>query len=908
MTESLRLSQNLLVVACGPHWQVKIADFGLSKGIADQLSSLRTVAGTPGYMAPEVLGLFNESDDSDDSGTDTDSHRSYNNAVDIWAVGAIAFTLLTGELPFPSQNRRALSKYVKGKAAFPMDKLQSKNVSSAGCAQIRMFMDPSPGRRPSTDASLRQAWLEEPPHTGSMSIVQSENHTFSVASAAWTVTEDSGYDTTVQQSTHGDSVRAGEKIEGGDVSQQGRRPHKVHGRAITCLAFSHDGKLAASASTDQYLRIWEVGKKTAYDILRYTSFPPFCALMFVPDAAQLLAVRNDGTASSFNFTKVSGIAGEEWTLQERTEINLGVIGSRFVRVSGDGRRIAFIRRMLSKLEISVWNATNGTQIDMMYPKRAPESALSEFRVEHWAYSADGHWIACKTEDGVVVWHVASTDEVRTLNNTAGATLPIAFSPDNRQLLCEDSWDCMRLLDRSSGAVIRELEISQSYGDRWRANGVFSPNGKWIVCSSRDVLLWNAMTGALVGKWECHDQYVTATCFSPDGNRLASGDNDGGLSFPFFPCMVGAMKENKEIERHERTITCLAFSHDGELVALGAAHKTIKLQDMNGKEQSTARMDARPDALAFASDDSRLLAVGRDGALKVCDLVKGKTSIWQNMQIRLDGPGVRRQIALSADGQQLAHFVPVKISEEETNFQIVVWDVSSGAKIDTLDFGHWQSNPYWVFSADGQRVAFENSDRLAVWHVGSGGTCKDLTSSMASIAWKARPLALSPDNRRILCWNEKWTSSQRAMHLVDCTSGTVVKVLEGSGSRTSWQPWITRFSPDGKLITGVSKAQRDQILVWSALTGKCFTTLEGLERRISAMAFSPDGSVLASGDEGGNVRLWNLRPWTETSLQTEAGNETSENHAIQTEVPATRWRWPFPGSMDRLHEAFTKPAA
>ncbi|CAK1356379.1 unnamed protein product [Cercospora beticola] len=49
--------QNLLVVQGGPAWHVKIADFGLSKRLVEDLSSLRTVAGTAGYMAPEILGI-----------------------------------------------------------------------------------------------------------------------------------------------------------------------------------------------------------------------------------------------------------------------------------------------------------------------------------------------------------------------------------------------------------------------------------------------------------------------------------------------------------------------------------------------------------------------------------------------------------------------------------------------------------------------------------------------------------------------------------------------------------------------------------------------------------------------------------------------------------------------------------
>jgi serine/threonine protein kinase len=75
------MSQNLLVFHHGPQWHVKIVDFGLSKRIVADATSFRTQAGTMGFMAPEVLGLGPDEDDSSD-----EESQSYTNAVDIWAV------------------------------------------------------------------------------------------------------------------------------------------------------------------------------------------------------------------------------------------------------------------------------------------------------------------------------------------------------------------------------------------------------------------------------------------------------------------------------------------------------------------------------------------------------------------------------------------------------------------------------------------------------------------------------------------------------------------------------------------------------------------------------------------------------------------------------------------------------
>jgi serine/threonine protein kinase len=91
--------RNIFVVEQGPHWWVKIGDFGLSKRFRGQ-QSLITMAGTPDYMAPEILAsCFNN---SAYGGANTNV-GSYTVAVDMWSLGCILHRLLTRQLPFSSE-------------------------------------------------------------------------------------------------------------------------------------------------------------------------------------------------------------------------------------------------------------------------------------------------------------------------------------------------------------------------------------------------------------------------------------------------------------------------------------------------------------------------------------------------------------------------------------------------------------------------------------------------------------------------------------------------------------------------------------------------------------------------------------------------------------------------------------
>ena len=72
--------QNIFVVQDAPHWWVKIGDFGISKRIGGGQSGIRTVVGTPDYIAPEIFPFLLSDNDED---SDDEEASQYTVAVDI---------------------------------------------------------------------------------------------------------------------------------------------------------------------------------------------------------------------------------------------------------------------------------------------------------------------------------------------------------------------------------------------------------------------------------------------------------------------------------------------------------------------------------------------------------------------------------------------------------------------------------------------------------------------------------------------------------------------------------------------------------------------------------------------------------------------------------------------------------
>ncbi|KAN0083476.1 Protein kinase-like domain containing protein [Elaphomyces granulatus] len=135
---------NILLKSRPPNdWWIKIADFGISKRIDDGLGKSTTFKGTLGYIAPELHG-FTEKGSPD--------------AVDTWALGEIAFQMLTKRPTF--KHLGLLSVYVDKPETFPSNLLLAAQVSQPGVEFILSIMHPIPVDRITAGKALRHRWMD----------------------------------------------------------------------------------------------------------------------------------------------------------------------------------------------------------------------------------------------------------------------------------------------------------------------------------------------------------------------------------------------------------------------------------------------------------------------------------------------------------------------------------------------------------------------------------------------------------------------------------------------------------------------------------------------------------------------------------------------------------------------------
>ncbi|KAF9463795.1 kinase-like domain-containing protein [Collybia nuda] len=133
--------ENILYRTKDTDSDIVIADFGIAKHLHSPEEQLHSLAGSFGYVAPEVLNK--------------DGHGK---AVDIWATGIITYVLLCGYPPFRSEDVKVLIKETT-EAKVEFHDRYWKNVSVQAKTFIKSLLHPDPQRRPTAAEAFDDDWL-----------------------------------------------------------------------------------------------------------------------------------------------------------------------------------------------------------------------------------------------------------------------------------------------------------------------------------------------------------------------------------------------------------------------------------------------------------------------------------------------------------------------------------------------------------------------------------------------------------------------------------------------------------------------------------------------------------------------------------------------------------------------------
>ena len=151
--------------------------------------------------------------------------------------------------------------------------------------------------------------------------------------------------------------------------------------------------------------------------------------------------------------------------------------------------------------------------------------------------------------------------------------------------------------------------------------------------------------------------------------------------------------------------------------------------------------------------------------------------------------------------------------------------------------------FWLvaFSPDGSRIASgSQKGMITIWDAATGG---DLVSFQGHSLVSS--LAFSPDGTRLAC-----CTGDRTIVILDVVTGKAIASHKGRGELKD----IVVFSPDGTQLAYCNSIDT-WITLLNATTGDELRSFRRHKGGVNGLAFSPDGSRLATGARDKTIRVW-----------------------------------------------------
>ncbi|RNC67546.1 MAG: hypothetical protein ED859_14220 [Desulfuromonadales bacterium] len=424
---------------------------------------------------------------------------------------------------------------------------------------------------------------------------------------------------------------------------------------------------------------------------------------------------------------------------------------------------------------------------------------------------------------------------------------------------------------------------------------FRPDGEVLAIANEskdpkgthnNIRLCEVKTGSIIAEIpDAERQEIFSVAFSSDGNTLASSGKGQTISLwnvqdPKYP-----RRMLPPLTGHTDSVTKVAFSPDDRVLYSTSGDNSIRLWDTATGQQIGRQLTGQGSAILS-------MEVSKDGYFMASGGMDGNVIVWGlSAEHRIGTPTYGklnsvRSVAFSPDGRKLAS------AGHDNN--VIIWDLASQKQVSTPLIHGKEGSRSWVTSLifhPQEEILYTGSTDgiIRIWdtqkHELISETMKhDNDLLTLALSNNSEILASGDNEKNIFLWNLKerkplhtsplmghkdaiWSlafngddtilasgGDDNTVRLWDVQSGEPIGVpLEGHSGRISCMAF--RPSLNDSLYT----ASKDEIIRWDlSRSPPSRSVFKFPDPNINAMAFSPDGSVLAVG---GNKTVTFLNPET-----------------------------------------------